>query len=114
MDDSTAISPRARQASELTKARTRLAKAQADITALRHAKAAGELVDRAAAERLIFARARLERDAWLAWCTRAAPELAGELQADERAVFVALDRLVRRHLEELARTPLDVLSHDRN
>ena len=70
---------------------------------------AGRLVDKAAAERAIFGRARLERDAWLSWVARAAPELSAAVQADERAVFHALDALVRRHLDELSRTPLEVM-----
>ena len=101
-----------RPVSDLTKARTKLAKAQSDIAELKHAQLRGELVDRVEAERAIFERARLERDAWLSWVTRAAPELSVELRADERAVFIALDRLVRRNLEFLANTPLDVLSDD--
>ena len=80
---------------------------------LDYERKSGALVDREAAERAIFARARLERDAWLSWVTRAAPEAASCLDADERAVFLVLDRLVRRHLDELARTPMDVLSDGR-
>ena len=77
---------------------------------LEYKRKTGELIDRATVEKSVFTRARLERDAWLSWVTRAAPELSVELRADERAVFIALDRLVRRNLEELARTPLNVLS----
>jgi hypothetical protein len=66
---------------------------------LRHSKARGDLVDRVAVERAIFERARLERDAWSSWVTRVTPELAADLRVDERTVFDALSRLVRRHLE---------------
>jgi hypothetical protein len=93
------------QAAREEKERQRVA-----LMRLEYKRKTGELIDRATAEKAVFTRARLERDAWLSWVTRAAPELSVELRADERAVFIALDRLVRRNLEELARTPLNVLS----
>jgi len=83
---------------------------QVRLLRLEYEKRSGRLIDRDAAEKAIFARARLEREAWQAWVTRAAPELAAELGSCERATFTALDRLVRDHLEHLQRTPLDVLS----
>jgi len=70
----------------------------------------GELVETAAATRTVFARARAERDAHMAWVQRTAPLLAAELGADPRATFAALDRMMREHLEHLADLPLGSLS----
>jgi hypothetical protein len=66
----------------------------------------GEVVDRAEAEAAIFARARQERDAWLAFSSRAAAVLAAEAGVDPGRSFPVLDRIVREHLAELAATPL--------
>jgi hypothetical protein len=70
----------------------------------------GELVETAAATRTVFARARAERDAHMAWVQRTAPLLAAELGTDPRATFAALDRMMREHLEHLADLPLGSLS----
>lgn len=72
----------------------------------------GDLVDRATAERVIFSRAKAERDAHLAWVMRVAPLLAGEVGADPGAVHRVLDREMRDHLRDLSRTPLEALTHD--
>jgi hypothetical protein len=69
----------------------------------------GELVDRAEAEAAIFARARQERDAWLAFSSRAAAVLAAEAGVDPGRSFPVLDRIVREHLAELAATPLKLI-----
>lgn len=66
----------------------------------------GQLVETSAATRTVFARARAERDAHMAWVQRSAPLLAAELGADPRATFAALDRMMREHLEHLADLPL--------
>lgn len=76
---------------------------------LAYDKERGRLIDADAATATIFARARAERDAHLAWVQRAAPILAAEIGADPRATFAALDRLMREHLEHLADTPLGEL-----
>lgn len=78
-------------------------KVQRAQTAL--AKERAELVDRAEIGRAVFAYARAERDAWLAWAARVAPELAAEAGADIRLVASMLDRAVRVHLAELADQP---------
>lgn len=69
------------------------------------AKERGDLVDRAEAGRAMFAYARAERDAWLAWVARVAPEIAAEAGADIRLIASMLDRAVREHLAELADRP---------
>ncbi|WP_444870379.1 hypothetical protein ACTTAF_17495 [Rhodobacter capsulatus] len=69
-------------------------------------KEQGQLVETLAATRTVFARARAERDAHMAWVQRTAPLLAAEVGADPRATFAALDRMMREHLEYLADMPL--------
>ena len=71
----------------------------------------GKLIDAEEAQRTVFARARAERDAHLAWVQRTAPLLAAELGADPRATFAALDRMMREHLEHLADLPLGDLGN---
>jgi len=66
----------------------------------------GKLIDADAARLTVFARARAERDAHMAWVQRSAPLLAAELGSDPRATFAALDRMMREHLEHLADLPL--------
>jgi hypothetical protein len=61
----------------------------------------GQLVETLAATRTVFARARAERDAHMAWVQRTAALLAAEVGADPRATFAALDRMMREHLEYL-------------
>lgn len=70
----------------------------------------GKLIDADEARRTVFARARAERDAHLAWVQRTAPLLAAELGADPRATFAALDRMMCEHLEHLADLPLGSFS----
>lgn len=77
---------------------------------LAYDKERGQLIDAGAAKATIFARARAERDAHMAWVQRSAPLLAAELGADPRTTFAALDRMMREHLEHLADLPLGSLS----
>jgi len=70
----------------------------------------GQLIETVAATRTVFARARAERDAHMAWVQRSAPLLAAEVGADPRATFAALDRMMREHLEHLADLPLGSLA----
>ena len=71
----------------------------------------GTLIDAAAAERTVFARAKAERDAHLTWAQRSAPVIAAELGVETGPVFAVLDRLMREHLEHLASMPLGGLFH---
>ena len=66
----------------------------------------GMLIEAAAAERTVFARAKAERDAHLAWAQRSAPVIAAKLGVETGPVFAVLDRLMREHLEHLASMPL--------
>lgn len=72
-------------------------------------KARGELVPRRVAERVVFERARAERDAHLAWIARTAPVISAEIGCEPSALFAALDRLFREHLVELSETPIEGL-----
>lgn len=69
----------------------------------------GTLINADEAVNTVFARARAERDAHIAWVQRSAPVIAGELGADPNKTFAVLDRLMREHLEQLADTPLEGL-----
>ncbi|SHJ16685.1 hypothetical protein SAMN02744035_02809 [Thalassobacter stenotrophicus DSM 16310] len=73
---------------------------------LAYEKEQGLLIETAVATRTVFARARAERDAHMAWVQRSAPLLAAELGADPRTTFASLDRMMREHLEHLADMPL--------
>ncbi|CAK0772138.1 hypothetical protein WCLP8_4820003 [uncultured Gammaproteobacteria bacterium] len=66
----------------------------------------GRLVNRDEIKVAIFNRARKERNAHLAWALRVAPQMASELAVDPALLFSCLDRHLRDHLAELARTPL--------
>ena len=71
----------------------------------------GDLVHRSVVKGAVFARAKAERDAHMAWVARVTPLLAAEIGADPARTFAALDRLMREHLVDLARMPLPEL-HD--
>lgn len=82
----------ARTANEVLKAQT---------SKVRLAKLKNEVVDRAQAIAHVFKLARTERDAWLNWPARISAQMAAELKVDPHTLHVALEREVRRHLEEL-------------
>lgn len=71
----------------------------------------GKLIDADRAEQTVFARAKAERDAHIAWVQRSAPIMASELGIETGPVFTVLDRLMREHLEHLLSTPLGGLFH---
>ena len=66
----------------------------------------GRLFNRDEIKVAVFNRARRERNAHLAWALRVAPQLAAELAVDPALMFTALDRALREHLADLAKTPL--------
>lgn len=80
--------------------------AEARIANFKADRLADRLIDRDATLRTIETRARVERDAWIGWVNRAAPELARLANADVAIVVSTLDRLVREQLATLAATPL--------
>lgn len=82
----------ARTANEVLKAQT---------NKVRLAKLKNEVVDRAQAIAHVFKLARTERDAWLNWPARVSAQLAAELHVDPHTLHVAMEREVRRHLDEL-------------
>ena len=69
----------------------------------------GNLIDRTAALMAIETRARGERDAWISWVNRVAPEVATATDADLGAVVALLDRLVRDQLATLAEMTIEGL-----
>ena len=74
-------------------------KAELSINAMR-----GKLIDREAACRAVFAFFRRERDAWLSWPSRIAPNMAAELRVDDGRLQRTLKEYVEDHLRELADT----------
>ena len=91
-------------------ARRMLTLVQVQRARLAYDKERAALIDADAAAATIFARARAERDAHMAWVQRAAPLVAAETGADPQIIFATLDRLMREHLEHLADTPLGSLA----
>jgi len=73
---------------------------------LRFDKERGRLISKDEVKVLVFNRARKERNAHLAWIMRAAPLMAADLGVDPALLFTVLDRHVRDHLADLAKTPL--------
>lgn len=84
--------------------------AEAEIARLRADRMAESLIDRAATLQAIEGRARLERDCWIGWVNRAAPEIAAATGGDLAVVVATLDCSVREHLAALAETPIEGLS----
>jgi hypothetical protein len=78
--------------------------AEAEIAGLKAGKLAEKLIDKQATLRAIETRARFERDAWIGWVNRAAPEIATATGGDLAAVVAALDRMVRDQLATRAGT----------
>lgn len=85
--------------------------AEAEIAQLKAKQLGGQLIDRAATLRTIESRARAERDAWIGWVNRAAPELAHEAGGNLSTTVAVLDRLVRDQLVTLAKMPLGEIDH---
>ena len=91
----------ARTANEVLKAQERKLRVQ---------KLKGELIDRTQATAFVYQLARQERDAWQMWPTRVAATLAAEIGADTHRVQIALEKLVREHLTQLADIKVDLRS----
>jgi hypothetical protein len=70
------------------------------------AKARGELVERAAVEKFLADRARMERDQWIAWASTVAGRLAVGLGVDAGRLFAALEGEVRGQLLRLSERQL--------
>ncbi|MEM6383441.1 MAG: hypothetical protein AAF739_12260 [Pseudomonadota bacterium] len=78
------------------------AEAEAKIAKLKADRLEGTLIDRQAALLAIEAQARTERDAWIGWVNRVAPEIARETDSELAAVVGILGRLVREQLVSIA------------
>jgi hypothetical protein len=92
--------------------RAEMERIKADRERIKLERELGAVIDRKAAEKAIFERARAERDSWLSFVSRAAPDLAAELDAEPARCFAVLDRLIREHLRELSQRPLEELARD--
>ncbi len=76
---------------------------KAELARLKRRQLEGELIEREAAQRLVFGWQRQIRDAWLSWPGQVGPQIAADLGIeDTRSVTVALEGYVREKLEELA------------
>ena len=73
---------------------------------LKFDKERGKLINKDEVKVFVFNRARKERNLHLAWIMRASPLMAADLGVDPTVMFTVLDRHVREHLAELAKTPL--------
>jgi hypothetical protein len=101
VEDAAATPPLSGQGPTLLQARTLNEVLKAKIRQVQLAEKKEELVNRAKAVAHVFKLARAERDAWLNWPNRVAPQLAAKLSVDEHTLHLALDEAVRGHLEEL-------------
>lgn len=99
--DTLGEAPPAAGGTTLLQARTANEVLKAQTNKVRLAKLKSDLVDRAQAIAHVFKLARAERDAWLNWPSRVSAQLAAELGVDAHVLHVALEREVRRHLDEL-------------
>lgn len=86
--------------------------AEARIASLKAERLADRLIDREETLRTVETRARVERDAWIGWVNRAAPEIARLANADVAIIVSVLDRMVREQLATLAATPLGLPNAD--
>jgi hypothetical protein len=66
----------------------------------------GTLISKAETLQAIETRSRAERDSWLGWVNRIAPEMARATNADLAMVVALLDRHVREQLATLASVPI--------
>ncbi|MEM9839467.1 MAG: hypothetical protein AAF830_09985 [Pseudomonadota bacterium] len=101
------IGPSRRKIAPASSARAELDKLKAERERLKIAQIKGELIPRDVASRVVFERARMERDSWTAFASRVSATIAMETGADQSKLFAALDREVRAQLQELADEPLD-------
>jgi hypothetical protein len=85
----------------LLQARTANEVLKAQTNKVRPARMKGELVERSQAMAHVFRMARTERDAWLNWPARVSAQMAATLKLELHVLHVALEALVREHLQEL-------------
>lgn len=86
-------------------------RAKENALALKHIigarRAAGDVIEIAMAEAVLFEGARAARDAWLNWPARVGPLIAAELNAAADKVTEALTRHVHQQLVELGEPEAD-------
>jgi hypothetical protein len=100
-------SAQGRQAKSESAPRRRKLAAQARIAEMQAEQMAGRLGDLGEIGRVAFEEWRANRDRWMNWPQRVAPEMAAEFKIDAVALAVALERRVRQHLEEISRDMLE-------
>lgn len=82
---------------------------KAEKTAAQLAQLRGEMLPKAQVHKVLWARARLEREMLTQFPARVAPLLAAEFGVPERPLLDAREGHVRAHLEALAALPLEGL-----
>ncbi|MFZ1413692.1 MAG: hypothetical protein WAS73_03795 [Defluviicoccus sp.] len=110
LDGSGKVDESATEAAAETMASAKLREqiARARMAELRAAEAEGRLIDRDATYAVVRGLARAERDALLLLPARDAPAMAAELGVDEHRLRLALEDMLRSHLERpLPRFPGD-------
>ena len=84
---------------------------KANALALKHLlaarKSAGDLIEIALAERVLFEQARQARDAWMNWPARVGPLIAADLDLPVDKVVEALNAHVHQQLVELGEPDAD-------
>lgn len=95
--------------SERESHRDRLDRLKADLAQVELDQKRDLLVEKAGIEKALFARARAERDAHVAFPARISSALAAELGVDSARLFAALDREMRAHLAQLSETDTETL-----
>lgn len=76
---------------------------KAELARLKRRQLEGELIEREAAQRLVFGWQRQIRDSLMSWPGQVGPQIAADLGLeDTRAVTVTLETYMREKLEELA------------
>lgn len=90
---------------EADELKRRLLAAQAETAELDLQRKRGELVEANAVRSAAMENARIEREALLSWPARVAPVLTAEFGTDQVAFTAALERELRRYMEERADDP---------
>ena len=91
----------------LTFEQTRVARARADALEMANRHRAGDLVERATAEAVLFETSRAARDAWLNWPVVTGPLIATDLGVDAAKVTGLLVGHVHRQLAALGEPEAD-------
>jgi hypothetical protein len=86
----------------LVQLRARKLRAESELLELRRERERGNLVDRHRAERLVMDMSSQVKEAWLNFPSRAAPEMAAELNIGVSDLQSVLDKYVRQYLQAMS------------